>query len=90
MAFKLRAYLNGDESVFRIVSVPAPETEDAKRISRERTQLVSERTRHINRIRALLALYGIRLTSSVTYKFSNHPPIESRIVRASGSGVTRT
>jgi len=60
MAFKLRAYLNGDKSVFRTVAIPTPEAEDAKRISRERTWLVSERTRHVNRIRALLALHGIR------------------------------
>ncbi|MBB1493374.1 IS110 family transposase [Paracoccus sp. MC1854] len=60
MAFKLRAYLNGDESVFRMVAIPTPEAEDARRISRERTRLVSERTRHVNRIRALLALHGIR------------------------------
>lgn len=37
-----------------------PEEEDAKRLSRERTQLKKERTRHVNRIRALLTLHGIR------------------------------
>ena len=41
MALKLRAYLNGDESIFRTVAIPTPEAEDAKRISRERTRLVS-------------------------------------------------
>jgi len=60
MTFTLRAYLAGDPSVCRVVPVPTPEAEDAKRISRERTRLASERTRHVNRIRGLLALHGIR------------------------------
>ena len=60
MALVLRAYLGGDRSVCRVVEVPTPEAEDAKRLSRERTQLVRERTRHVNRIRGLLTLHGIR------------------------------
>jgi transposase len=60
MALTLRAYLGGDRSVCRAVDVPTPEVEDAKRLSRERTQLVRERTRHVNRIRGLLTLHGIR------------------------------
>lgn len=60
MAFTLRAYLAGDHGVCRVVTIPTPEAEDAKRISRERTRLASERTRHVNRIRGLLALHGIR------------------------------
>ena len=60
MTFTLRAYLAGDPSVCRVVPIPTPEVEDAKRISRERTRLASERTRHVNRIRGLLSLHGIR------------------------------
>jgi transposase len=60
MAFTLKAYLLGDRSVCRAVVVPSPEQEDAKRLSRERTQLAAEKTRHANRIRGLLALHGIR------------------------------
>lgn len=60
MTFTLRAYLGGDPSVCRVVAIPTPEAEDAKRISRERTRLASERTRHVNRIRGLLSLHGIR------------------------------
>jgi transposase len=60
MAFVLRAHLCGDRSVCRVVEVPTPEAEDAKPLSRERTQLVRERTRHINRIRGFLTLHGIR------------------------------
>lgn len=60
MVFTLKAYLLGDRSVCRAVVVPSPEQEDAKRLSRERTQLAAEKTRHANRIRGLLALHGIR------------------------------
>ncbi|MCX2699327.1 IS110 family transposase [Ochrobactrum chromiisoli] len=60
MAFTLKAYLLGDKSVCRPVRLPTIEEEDAKRLSRERTQLKKERTRHVNRIRALLVLHGIR------------------------------
>jgi transposase len=54
MAFTLRAYLAGDPGVCRVVAIPTPEVEDAKRLSRERTRLAS------NRIRGLLSLHGIR------------------------------
>ncbi|MGY6250693.1 IS110 family RNA-guided transposase [Bosea thiooxidans] len=60
MTFTLRAYVAGDSSVCRVVEIPTPEAEDAKRLSRERTRLASERTRHVNRIRGLLSLHGIR------------------------------
>jgi transposase len=60
MTFTLRAYLAGDPSVCRVVPIPTPEAEDAKRLSRERTRLAAEKTRHVNRIRGLLSLHGIR------------------------------
>ena len=60
MVLTLKAFLLGDRSVCRDVIIPSPEQEDARRLSRERTQLAAERTRHINRIRGLLALHGIR------------------------------
>jgi transposase len=60
MALTLKAYLLGDLTVCRPVRLPSPAEEDAKRLSRERTQLKKERTRHVNRIRALLMLNGIR------------------------------
>lgn len=60
MVFTLKAYLLGDRSVCRPVRMPSVAEEDAKRLSRERTQLKKERTRHVNRIRALLVLHGIR------------------------------
>ncbi|AIT82941.1 IS110 family transposase [Novosphingobium pentaromativorans] len=55
----LKAYLAGDHSVCRIVTVPTPEEEDARRLMRERGDLIRERTKIIARIRALLALHGI-------------------------------
>ncbi len=60
MVFTLKAYLLGDRSVCRPVRLPSVAEEDAKRLSRERTQFKKERTRHVNRIRALLVLHGIR------------------------------
>lgn len=60
MVFILKAYLLGDKSVCRPVRLPTPAEEDAKRLSRERTQLKKERMRHVNRIRALLILHGVR------------------------------
>jgi transposase len=60
MVLTLKAFLLGDRSVCRDVIIPSPEQEDAKRLSRERTQLAAEKTRPINRIRGLLALHGIR------------------------------
>lgn len=60
MIFTLKAFLLGDKSVCRAVRLPTPEEEDAKRLVRERAQLVKERTRNVNRIRGLLNLHGIR------------------------------
>ena len=60
MAVTLRAFMAGDKGACREVAIPEPEVEDAKRMSRERTQLARERTRHVNRIRGLLTLHGIR------------------------------
>ena len=46
MVLTLKAFLLGDRSVCRDVIIPSPEQEDAKRLSRERTQLAAEKTRH--------------------------------------------
>jgi len=52
------AYLRGEPRVVRIVRVPTPEQEDARRATRERDRLVKEQTAHTNRIKALLRLHG--------------------------------
>jgi transposase len=54
----LMAYLRGEPRVVRIVRVPTPEQEDARRDTRERHRLTKEQTAHTNRIKALLRLYG--------------------------------
>lgn len=60
MVRMFRSFDQGDRTECREVRVPTPEEEDAKRLDRERLQLSAERTRHVNRIRALLNLHGIR------------------------------
>src|SRR3954466_5006341 len=46
--------------VCRVVRVPTPEQEDARRRSRERARLVVERGQHTSRIKGLLMTQGIR------------------------------
>jgi transposase len=53
------AYCRGDTTICRMVRIPSITDEDAKRTHRERKRLVKERTSHVNRIKALLALHGI-------------------------------
>jgi transposase len=61
----LAAYLGGDHQACRMVCVPTPEEEDAKRNHREREHLVQERLRIENRIAALLFTQGIRKRPSL-------------------------
>jgi transposase len=55
----LMAYCRGEPRVVRVVRVPSPEQEDARRASRERDRLVKEQTAHTTRIKALLRLLGM-------------------------------
>ena len=55
----LMAYLRGEPRVVRIVRVPTPEQEDARRDTRQRHRLTKEQTAHTNRIKALLRLRGM-------------------------------
>jgi transposase len=57
----LMAYLRGEPRVVRIVRVPSPDQEDARRASRERDRLVGEQTGHTNRITSLLQLLGFEV-----------------------------
>jgi transposase len=53
-------WLRGERDHCGMVAVPTIEEEDAKRPSRERENLVGERTRIVNRMKAALARLGIR------------------------------
>ena len=55
----LALWLSGDRQVCRMVVPPSAEHEDSRRLSRERSELVSERNRLSNRIGGLLANQGI-------------------------------
>src|SRR6266446_1182092 len=61
----LAAYLRGDRQSCSMVRVPTSEEEDAKRIHRERENLVQEKLRIENRIEALLFTQGIRKRPSL-------------------------
>jgi transposase len=63
----LGRYATGDITVWRVVRVPSVAEEDARRPHRELARLTEERTAHVNRIRALLTLHGIRLAVSPTF-----------------------
>src|ERR1700752_3200158 len=56
----LAAWRRGEPRVCSMVVVPSHEQEDARRLSRERQQLVSERTALSNRMRGLLASQGVQ------------------------------
>lgn len=56
----LLALERGETRICRVVQVPTPTEEDAKREHRERAVLVKEKTAHINRIGGILMALGIR------------------------------
>jgi transposase len=55
----LLAYKRGEPRVCAMVVAPSPEEEDRRRVCRERTALIAERIRHVNRIKGLLFAQGI-------------------------------
>ena len=56
----LLGWLRGEPGHCRMVAIPTVVQEDARRPGREREELVTERTRVTNTIKAELALWGIR------------------------------
>ena len=54
------AHLRGEPRACSVVRVPTVEDEDRKRRTRERDHLLTERTRHTNRIKGLLHGQGVR------------------------------
>ncbi|MGA7326731.1 MAG: IS110 family transposase [Rhodomicrobium sp.] len=55
----LLAYKRGEPRVCAMVRVPTVEEEDRRRLGRERKTLITERSKHINRIKGLLFSQGI-------------------------------
>jgi len=53
-------YCSGEKKVWHVVHVPTIEQEDNRQLHREMRALKKERTRHINRIKALLISQGVR------------------------------
>ena len=53
-------WLRGEAEHCRMVAIPSLEAEDARRAHRERASLVGERTRVVNRMKAVLVWLGIR------------------------------
>ncbi len=56
----LLAWLRGEPRVCSMVPIPAEADEDARRRTRERTELVAERVGLVNRVGAVLATLGVR------------------------------
>jgi transposase len=56
----LLAWLRGEPRVCSMVPIPSEADEDARRCVRERTDLVAERLKLVNRIGAVLATLGVR------------------------------
>ena len=51
----------GEKKMWSVVHVPSPEVEDQRHLHRELHTLKVDRTRHINRIKGLLAGQGVRM-----------------------------
>jgi len=58
---QLIRYCWGDKTVWSVVHVPSVEEEDRRHLHRGLKTLKKDRTRHINRIKGLLAGHGVRL-----------------------------
>jgi transposase len=58
----LARYVAGDRRCWRVVRVPSPAAEDARQLHRTIEVLQSDRTRVINRLKAVLATLGVRLS----------------------------
>src|ERR1700740_1862862 len=53
-------WLRGEKRHCSMVAIPTVEEEDARRPNRERGNLVTEQTRIVNQIKAILVRFGIR------------------------------
>jgi len=64
----LMRYDLGEKKVWSVVRVPSVEAEDERQLHREMLRLKKERTRHINRIKGLLASQGVELDLEARFK----------------------
>jgi transposase len=55
----LMGWARGERRICSMVRPPSPVEEDERRLTRERGTLVTERVRHVNRIKGLLATQGV-------------------------------
>lgn len=56
----MRYVLHNEKKLWRLVAVPTEDQEDERRVHREFERIHRERVSHLNRIRSLLILHGIR------------------------------
>ena len=71
----LRAFLGwlrGEKRHCTMVAIPTVEEEDARRPNRERGNLVTEQTRIVNQIKAILTRFGIRTFRPTLRKAEEH------------------
>lgn len=61
LAHMLVRFESGERKVWSVVHVPSLEAEDQRHLHRELVTLKADRTRHINRIKGMLATQGIRM-----------------------------
>ena len=54
-------YHNGEKKAWSVVHVPSVEAEDKRHLHRQLLTLRKDRTRHINRIKGLMASQGVRV-----------------------------
>ena len=65
-------WLRGEKRHCTMVAIPTVEEEDARRPNRERGNLVTEQTRIVNQIKAILTRFGIRMFRPTLRKAEEH------------------
>jgi transposase len=60
-------YYNGEQKVWSVVHVPSVEAEDKRHLHRQLSTYKVDRTRHIGRIKGLLAIQGLNLPIHVDF-----------------------
>lgn len=78
-------YEMGEKKIWSVVQVPSVEEEDRRQLHRELRGMKKEKTRSVNRIKALLATQGIRLRGTLDL---SKPRLE-RIRLWDGSGLPK-